>query len=315
MKHYSIIPMRSLQIFAEGGSAAGGASGDGGTAQGSGVTAPAAGVRKGVKSNPLADVKYGVQPQESAPAAEVQKATEVPDRNAEFERLIKGDYKEQYDAKVQDTVQKRLKGSKETVDKFNALTPALALLAQRYGVDASDVQALAKAIEDDNAMYEAEALKAGMSVELYKKHEQLRRQNEQMRAQMEQQKQNEHAAQQYATWMQQAQEAKQIYPNLDLETEIKNPQFKRLLNAGVDVGSAYLVLHKDEVIPAAMQHVAQTVEQKLASNIAANGARPTENGMRSQGASVVKSDVTQLSKLDRAEINRRVARGEKISFS
>ena len=83
----------------------------------------------------------------------------------------------------------------------------------------------------------------------------------------------------------------------------------------MDVGSAYLVLHKDDVIPAAMQHVAQTVEQKLASNIAANGARPTENGMKSQGASVVKSDVTQLSKLDRAEINRRVARGEKISFS
>ena len=308
MKHYSIIPMRSLQIFAEGGSAAGGASGDGGTAQGTGATAPAAGVHKGVKSNPLADVKYGVQPQEGAPAAEVQKTTEAPDRNAEFEKLIKGDYKEQYDARVQDTVQKRLKGSKETVDKYNTLTPALTLLAQRYGVDAADAQALAKAIENDNALYEAEALKAGMSVELYKKHQQLL-------AQDEQRKQNEYAAQQYATWMQQAQEAKQIYPNLDLETEVQNPQFKRLLDAGVDVGAAYLVIHKDEVMPAAMQHVAQTVEQKLAGKIAANGARPAENGMKSQGTSVVKSDVTQLTKLDRAEINRRVARGEKISFS
>ena len=64
MKNYSFIPMHSLQLFAEGGA------GDGGTAQGQGVTAEAASQQtKGVKANPLADVKYGVQPQEQAPAA------------------------------------------------------------------------------------------------------------------------------------------------------------------------------------------------------------------------------------------------------
>ena len=310
MKHYSYIPVRSLQMFAEGG-----ASGDGGTAQGTGVTAPAAGVRKGVKSNPLADVKYGIQPQESAPAAEVQPTTEPkPDRNAEFEKMIKGDYKEQYDARVQDTVQKRLKGQKETIDKYNALSPALTMLAKRYGVDAADAAALAKAIEDDNAFYEDEALKQGVSVEQLKSFEKAKRENEMLRAQMEQQKQRDHAAKQYATWMQQAEQAKAVYPQLDLEAEVKNPQFMRLLNSGVDVGSAYLVIHKDDIIPAAMQHVAQSVEQKMAGKIAANGTRPAENGMKAPGGPVVKSDVTQLSKQDRAEINRRVARGEKISF-
>lgn len=315
MKHYSIIPMCSLQIFAEGGNAAGGTAGDGGTAQGTGVTAPAAGVRKGVKSNPLADVKYGIQPQESAPAAGVQQTTKTkPDRNAEFEKLIKGEYKDQYDARVQDTVQKRLKGQKETVDKYEALSPALAMLARRYGVDASDAQALSKAIEDDNSFYEEEASKSGMDVEHYKKFEQMRRQNEFFRSQMEAQNQKEHAAKQYATWMQQAQEAQQIYPGLDLEAEVKNPQFMRLLSSGVDVGSAYLVIHRDEIIPAAMQYTAQAVEQKLANKIAAGGSRPAENGMKAQGAAVVKSDVSTLTKMDRAEINRRVARGEKISF-
>lgn len=310
MKHYSIIPVRSLQLFAEGSAA-----GDGGTAQGSGVTAPAAGVRKGVKSNPLADVKYGIQPEESAPAAGVQQTTEPkPDRNAEFEKLIKGDYKEQYDARVQDTVQKRLKGSKEIVDKYNAISPILPLLAQKYGVDPADAAALAKAIENDNALYEKEASDHGMDVDTYKKYEQMRRQNEALRAQAEDQNRKDHAAQQYAAWTRQADEAKAKYPQLDLEVEVKNPQFMRLLNAGVDVGSAYLVIHKDDVIPAAMQYVAQSVEQKLAGKIAANGTRPAENGMKSQGATVVKSDVSTLTKLDRAEINRRVARGEKISF-
>ena len=94
----------------------------------------------------------------------------------------------------------------------------------------------------------------------------------------------------------------------------KNPEFLKLLQSGVDVGSAYLVIHKDEIIPAAMQYTAKTVEQKLTNKIIAGGARPTENGNSSQSASVVKSDVSQLSKADRAEIIRRVQRGEKIRF-
>ena len=79
------IPMHSLQIFAEGGAggaagAAGAGDGGNGTAQGQGVTAEAASQQtKGVKGNPLANVKYGIQ-EEAAPAAEVQKTTEeVPE--------------------------------------------------------------------------------------------------------------------------------------------------------------------------------------------------------------------------------------------
>jgi hypothetical protein len=63
-----------------------------------------------------------------------------------------------------------------------------------------------------------------------------------------------------------------------------------------------------------MQFTAKKVEQNLTNKIIANGARPSENGNSSQGASVTKSDVSALTKADRAEIARRVARGEKISF-
>jgi hypothetical protein len=63
-----------------------------------------------------------------------------------------------------------------------------------------------------------------------------------------------------------------------------------------------------------MQFAAQQIEQKVANKIKAGGARPSENGMSSQSAAVVKSDVSQLSKEDRAEIIRRVQRGERIRF-
>ena len=315
MKIKNFIPMLSLQVFAEGAGAAGGA-GDGGTAQGQGVTEAAALPQtKGEKNNPLAAVKYGIQ-EDVAPAAEVQQTiTEAqPDPNAEFEKLIKGQYKEQYDARVQDTIQKRLKGSKETVDKYNALAPTLEILANKYGVDAADIEALNKAIQEDDAFFEEEALKRGMSVQDLKSIRKMERENADLKRQMQEKETKEKADKLYAQWMQQEKDLKQVYPSFNMQAEMQNQKFVDLLRSNIDVKTAYEVIHKDEIIPAAMQFTAKTVEQKLTNKIIANGARPTENGMSSQGAAVVKSDVSQLSKADRAEIIRRVQRGEKIRF-
>ena len=314
IKHF--IPMLSLQVFAEGGAGAAGGAGDGGTAQGQGVTEAAALPQtKGEKNNPLAAVKYGIQ-EDTAPAAEVQQTiTEAPtDLNAEFEKLIKGPYKEQYDARVQDTIQKRLKGSKETVDKYNALTPTLEILANKYGVDATDIEALNKAIQEDDTFFEEEALKRGMSVQDYKAIRKMERENADLKRQMQEQQTKEKADKLYTQWLQQEQDTKKVYPSFNMQAEMQNPRFVDLLKSNIDVKTAYEVLHKDEILPAAMQFTAKTVEQKLTNKIIANGARPTENGMSSQGAAVVKSDVSQLSKADRAEIIRRVQRGEKIRF-
>ena len=306
MNHSIFYPLLDLQLFADGGA------GDGGTAQGTGVNAPAAGVQKGVK-NPLADVKYGIQ--EEAPAAEVKTEPAAPiDRNAEFEKLIKGEYKDLYDARVQDTVQKRLKGQKETVEKYNALTPTLELLASKYGVDASNIEALNKAIADDDAYYEDEALEKGVTVQQLKEIKRMERENAELKRQMREQQTRDNANKLYSTWLNQSDETKKVYPSFNLDAEMQNPKFVDLLRSNIDVRTAYEVLHKDEIIPAAMQFTAKTVEQKLTNKIIANGNRPSENGMQSQSAAVVKSDVSQLSKADRQEIIRRVARGEKIRF-
>ena len=309
MKNIILFPMiLNLQLFAEG---TGG--GDGGTgAEGaSGATATAAVSQKKGASNPLADVKYGIQ--DAPPAAEVN-PTPTEDRNARFEALIKGEFKDLYDAKMQDTIQKRLKGSKETVDKYNALSPTLEMLAKKYGVDANDIKALNKAIEEDDSYYEEEALEKNMSVQQLKEIKKMERENAELKRQMSEQERQENANRLYSRWMQESEATKTVYPSFNLEAEMQNPRFLDLLRNNVDVRTAYEVLHKDEIIPAAMQFTAKTVEQKLTNKIIANGARPVENGNSSQGATVVKSDVSQLSKADRAEIIRRVQRGEKIKF-
>ena len=297
----------NLQLFAEGSG-----TGDGGA---TGVTGEAAVPQgKGVK-NPLADVKYGIQQDAQATSVQDSETVETPvDRNAEFEKLIKGDYKDSFDAKVQDIVQKRLKGTKEITDKYNALTPTLETLAKKYGVDVNDVDALNAAIEDDDSYFEEEALEKGITVQQLKEIRKMEKENAELKRQMQEQNAQQNAAKQYSVWMDQAEKAKAVYPSFDLSAEMQNPRFVDLLRSNVDVRTAYEVLHKDEIIPAAMQFAVQKAEQNLTNKIIANGARPTENGIHSQSAAQVKSDVSQLSKADLAEIAKRVARGEKISF-
>jgi hypothetical protein len=307
----TFIPMLSLQVFAEGASAG---TGDGGTAQGQGVTGAAALPQKGVKSNPLTNVKYGIQ-EESAPTAEVQPTNEAPpDPNAEFEKLIKGQYKDQYDARVQDIVQKRLRGSKETVERYESLQPTLEMLSKKYGVDATDIEGLNKAIMDDDSFYEAEALERGLTVKQLKEVKKMERENAALKRQMEEAQKQEAGKRLYSQWMQQAEDTKKVYPSFNLKAEMDNPKFLDLLRSNIDVKTAYEVVHKDEIIPAAMQFAAKTAESKIAKSLASNRARPTENGMSSQSSSLVKSDVSQLSKEDRQKIILRVQRGEKIRF-
>ena len=307
MRNIKTFPRLNLQLFAEG------TAGDGGTAEGN-QGAPAAAALPQIKDakNPLSSVKYGIQ--EDVSDVGEQNTTATPDRNAEFEKLIKGEYKDLYDARVQDIVQKRLKSTKETVDKYNSLTPTLEMLSKKYGVDASDINALNKAIEEDDSYYEEEALQKGVSVEQLKNIRKMERENAELKRQMQEQSVKENADRIYAGWMNQAEALKNVYPTFDFNSELKNPKFVDLIKNNVDVRTAFEVIHKDEIIGSAMQFTAEQTKQKLSKSIMANRARPTENGISSQSSAVVKSDVSQLSKADIAEINRRVSRGEKIRF-
>lgn len=297
----------NLQLFdgGDGGVAGGVTGGDAGNGVQTGAPYQSS---KGDKGNPLADVQYGIQDDGS------QAASDSVDRGAKFEELIKGEYKDLYDKRVSDTVQKRLKSTKETVDKYNALSPTLDLLARKYGVDATDVEALNKAIEEDDSYFEDEAFEKGISVEQLKEIRRMERENADLRRQMEEQSIRENADKIYAGWMEQSESLKGIYPGFDLETEVQNPTFVDLLRNNIDVRTAYEVIHKDEIIPAAMQFTAQNVERKISNKIMAQGMRPQENGLSNMSAVISKSDVAQLSKADREEIARRVARGEKIRF-
>lgn len=254
---------------------------------------------------------------EMASAAGMQTSTEgnpTTDLNAEFEALIKGKYKDQYNSRVSNTVRERVKNSSEIVSKYEALAPTLQMLGKKYGVDASDIKALNKAIEEDDSYYEDEALEKGVTVEQLKEWKKIERENSELKAQMAEQERRDNANKLVATWMSQAESVKAVYPSFNLETEIANPKFAELLKNNIDVRTAYEVVHKDEILPAAMQFAAKQAEVKLANNIRANANRPTENGLASQSGVEVVTDVSKLSPKQRAEYAERAMRGERITF-
>jgi bisphosphoglycerate-dependent phosphoglycerate mutase len=315
MNKLTLSPLFDIQLFGEGAGGAGGGTGGGDAggapAAGQNAAAPAQPQTRGVKGNPLANVQYGKQ-EDAAPAAPEQINTE--ERTARFEELIKGEFKDLYGQRVQEAIQRRLKGNEATVQKYNALAPVLDLLAGKYGVKADDVEALSKAIEEDETFYEDEALEKGLTVEQVKSIRKMERENAELKAQMEQQKSREFADAQVAEWARQAEAVKQIYPSFDLQAEAENEQFLNLLRSNVPVQTAYEVIHKDEIIPAAMQFTAQKVTEKVANSVRAGQRRPVEGAMASTAAVLTKSDVSQLTRADREEIARRVAAGEKIRF-
>ncbi len=279
MSRFSLIPLFDLQLFAEDGAA--------GT--------------NGQETAAIARPQTGANGT-SAPAG---RETGTPDagehgdaaaeRQARFESLIKGEYKDLYDQRMQDTIQKRLKGSAGIVQKYRALAPALELLGQRYGVDASDTEALRRAIQEENAPDPG----AETETEAPEQKETLRQ---------------ERAKRQLSDWLRQAELTKSRYPSFDLQQEARDPRFRSLLRSGVPLQTAFEVLHQQEILPAAMAYSARRAEERMADSVIAGQLRPAEGAMGGQSPSLSKRDVSRLTRAERDEIDRRVARGEKIRF-
>ena len=161
---------------------------------------------------------------------------------------------------------------------------------------------------------EDEALERGLTVQQVKEIRKMQRENAALKAQMEQEQTQKQADALFAAWMQQSETLKQLYPSFDLQTELQNEQFRALLKSNVPLQTAFEVIHKDEILPAAMSVTAEKIREKTANDIRSGQKRPAEGAMGGRAAVVTKSDVSQLTRADREEINRRVARGEKIRF-
>ena len=336
MKHSDILLDVSLRLFdGEGGAAApaaGEGAPDGGT-QGGSQASPAP-TRRG-KSGDFKNVLFGKQGSEPTaaggePSAEgqaqpsaagkgkegdvVTTSNTLEERRKAFQELVNGEFKDIYTEETQRIIDRRFREARNLEQQAAKQQPVIDMLMQRYKISDGDMSKLAQAVENDDAYWSEAAEEAGMSVGQYKQFQKLQRENAALlRAQR--MRQNQQAAQQQLQkWYGEGEQVKAVYPDFDLSTESKNPQFLAMLKAGVPVQHAYEVIHMDEIKAGVAQNTARRTEKQVVDGIRAKGSRPAENGTSSQSAFTVKDDPHKWTKQDRAEVARRVARGETIKL-
>lgn len=273
-----------LDLFGEG--ASGGAGAEGGTTgEGAGQT--------------------GGGQQTSDPAA---------DRKAQFREMIKGDYKAEYDEVMQENFKRRFKEHDELKKRVDDTRPLMELLASKYGVDAGDIAGIVKAAEADDGYYEEEAAEKGLTVQQLKDFKRMERENAQLKAAAEERQRVEGVNRVHAQWAQESEAMKAIYPEFDFDAETRNPAFSDMLQRGVSVEAAYKAVHFDEMMTGMMQFTAQKAREQTVNNIRARGMRPDEGGMGNRAAGEARTDVSKLTRKERADLAARALRGERITF-
>lgn len=316
----------NIQLFADGADGAGS-----GTAESGSATAGSAETNEGIaspvkgrKTGSLANVVYGRQEETSDDYSKetglqtekkvTEKTAEM--RDVEFENLIKGEYKDEFNRRMSKIVQGRIGDTKEMQKQNEAVKPILDMLSKKYGVEVSNIDDLRKAVEDDNSFYQDEAARRGLSVEQVKAMHKMENENEQLRIALETREKQEQGEKIYKQWMEEGSQMAEKYgiSNFDFAVEAQNPEFTKLLSSGVSVEGAYKAIHFDEMLGGAMAATAQNVKKSVANNIASRAARPVEGAVSSQPGVIVKSDVNKFTKADRAEIARRVNNGEVIKL-
>lgn len=321
----------TLDLFdgAAGAAASGAGEGAGSGTQGETQQTSPAATRRG-SSGEYSNVKFGKQDQPAAAggqqanppdAGEESKnqgvettSDTLEDKRKAFRALVDGEYKDQYTEDTQRIIDRRFRETKNLETQLSQQKPILDMLMQRYKIADGDLGKLTQAIENDNAYWSQAAEEAGMSVEQYKQFQKLQRENAQLLQAQRRSQSQQAAQQQLQKWYQEAEAMKADYPDFDLGRESQDPQFLSMLRSGVPVKLAYEVKHMDEIKSTVAQTTAQQTEKQVVEGIRAKGARPAENGTSSQSGFVVKDDPAKWTKKDRAEIVRRVQRGEQIKL-
>ena len=299
----------NLKMFDSAGGASSGAGDGTGTAT-SGVESASSGANNG---NDLSNVVYGNQP---TGTTESTSADTQDDAQSRYNEYRNGEGKDFINREIENAVKRRFKDHsalKKSNDKMQSVMNAVAV---KFGLDPTDTDGILKAVADDESYYETAADEAGMPVEQYKKMKRLEAENAQLQAIRQEEDRRKEFDAKYAEWSMQADFARNEYPNLDLNTEMQNKDFFGLLTRGIDVKTAYQVIHQDEIVQSAIstatQRTAQAVQQQTVNNIRSKGLRPDESAGSSQAGFTFKADPHKWTKADREEIAKRVARGEKI---
>ena len=257
------------------------------------------------------------QPAQEAPEAQPQaeQQAEEPSLDDQWAEAKKK-FKDQYGRDVKAAVDDRFKNQKDANQTLAKLTPALKALARQRGIDEGDMEALAENILNDDSLFEEEAEKAGMTVEGYRTFQQMKAEHDQLAAREQEEAERQFINQHLMNLAAQADELKKVYPNFDLQTEMENETFRRLVapNSGLKLADAFYAIHHRELESQAVAYGAERRTQEISQTLAANRARPVEGALTGGQPANIAPNPASMTREERAKLIERARRGEKVVF-
>lgn len=236
------------------------------------------------------------------------------ERKAEFEKLIKGEYKDVFSDRIKENISRRFKETDALKKQLAQTEEVVDMLKSRYGLEEADIEAVKEAVDADDSYLKEEAQKRGIKVEDLRYIKNLEQENARLKKDTYEAIKKAQMKEKVEALYKQSNETKEEYPDFDIQKESENPKFASLIKGGVDVKTAYEVIHHDDIISKIVDKTAKETQKKTAESIRSVQSRPQENGTGDNSSALIVKDVSKLTKKERAEIAKRVARGENITF-
>lgn len=327
---------KDLLIHGEGGDGGAGAApgAEAPGAEAAGVTVPDAGEQRQNRRPNKAERRAALEAKLAAEraAAHPQQSAQPQQQKTSWEE-VKKQYHDEYGKDIQNAIQGRFKNQADNAQELSTAKAELEkqskLLAQlaesQYGIKPGedgkvDLAAIEKHLNKSRA--EDYAIENGVSEEFAEERlqmeDRLKEQDRQLREFEEAEKKRQQDAAQFAMFQQHRQQAeafREKVPGFDLVKEMEsNPTFAKLIASGFPVETSYYAAHHEELMAVGQQAAAVQAQRALSANIQAGQSMPTEGGLgRSPAASPQRvTNPRQWTKAQRAEIRRRVQRGEEI---
>ena len=249
----------------------------------------------------------------------------------EFEKLIKGKYKNVYQNRVQSLVKDRLSTKDKQISDMQKRESTgnqiFALIANKYNVQPDDLDGLLKAVTEDKDLFAEKALAAGVTTE-EARNDFFNQQKTNAQEEELETLRREKAARELDTHLRSiAAETQKEFPNFNLEEEFQNSSFRTALDFIAqqrneqnektgrndeiyDLTTAYKMAHFDELQKDLVKRSSSAAISAAAQSIQSGARRPTENAVKKSGTTTQRKSVEDMSDAEFDAFYEKVRRGE-----
>lgn len=222
---------------------------------------------------------------------------------ARLDELMKDpDFRRAFSDRAQSMIDKRFKEYKGLQAKYEALSPIIEALSEKYGTAKGDVGALVQAFGADSENSASFDSNAEISTEDRKNRENTADPIEEAARRRSREAARRINAEAFALG--------ELYSDFDLKRSLADPKIREMLKSGVSLRAAYEAANIDKILK---QRTA-AAEQRVLENIKARNGRPIEGGANAQSGAVAQNLSPRLTRQDRERLAQRAIRGEKISL-